>query len=1763
MTSPKSNKTSYLLKEINFELNEINESLKHNNYSKAEEDLILLNTITSKQHIKAKLEIYCLLNYLYWKVGKIKDLFFISAHLLKLWIKIASNTSYSGINNSKYSHILNDFQLKLKIIKAFFRVGNVFFYINEKIYSFVYYYYSLNVFSFVNYSTNNEFDECNNISTLNTLVSQSMNKDNNSMCNEYKEQVELKYISVLEEISLLLCNEENRVYLVSESSFKLGNNEINLFTTKNNNTNLNSNPNNDIINNNNNNNDNENNTNNTTKNNITNTNYSNIMKNILLYFNLKENKSKYTLDNKEVILSSINVALNNQCSTIVNKIKKITTAPNLTSFKSINKSNNKDINDITNNSKILDKQEQFYLISTSYITYLLAYLLLFKQTSKKLRYSRKNFCRIITSCLSNSVNQELLGTFPGPINNFFIVNHKTSFYELKKLENYNRNNKLLQQLIYIKESINTINNNYLNSNSNKDAYFGKSLEFEDNIFGNSCNYIQNNNFNNSTNLGLNNASIIKEIFKSLSLNDSFSLLNSCEFIKDYIIVEHDVFELMKKAYSCFYVLEKNIKYSCFSFNDKIINDLNNNSKVKRNTTTSSSVAFTPKISDVFGSFDIRTVFISRLLLTESLEFIGPRHLNIKNLNSSIIDIKKSVLKAIDYEYYKSCSSIEIRVFIVNKQEIQEVVNMIKAFINLSLYYKLKAKEITNNDKDSLLTAIETNFPNMFKNKSITNDDSVTKDKENNNSTYYNYITNPTLKLSSILSNFLLIFEILTNHDKEDNKSFFIKTIKPIETFCSLCKKAILLSNSESCNFCSIVIYCSDICREADYKHIVFHNKISSINNKIKALRNDNITKFAHSDAKLGLCGLKNLDNTCYINSAVQCLSNCIELTNYFLLNYYKQDLNRRNKMGSGGQVALAYFDLLQKLWLEKNEYVSPINFRRVFGDVVKFFSDSNQHDSPEMLAFLLDILHEDLKRSNFSYSNKNLNIYNVKDSGNDKDEEDNNFSSISKNKINKQALNAFINYNNNNNDVNLVMPNTNSNTNTMSISVKNEFELATNSWEQYIKVEDSIIVDLFHGQYKNQIYCPKCETISTTFDPFVVFPLNIPVSTVKINFKIFLRSKDIEFPDDLIIVEISIDERSSIHSIKETLLNKIFDIKDEYLSKTNINAQANTNYKEVYNNNLSSFNNIHLNPNSNRNSHRNSHTRISNSSNKNNLINTNLSTINQSNLISYITNNKGFKRLCNDDDLISNIYSILMKDGIPTNKTNYLYHNKIHKSEKYEKYNSNNNINHPISDTDSSLDLDAVDFVNNPFFDSYNEIIFYQTLPEQEGLYTIYLQPFLYQEYKSFIIKSTPVSFPLFYIRPFYFTGNQTIKDLYLSAFSYYRKQCQDSFEKRTYNKFRNKIKSNEYVNEEFNIYFDISFNSNSNSKSNDKKDKQIINNGPFRFKHFNTNPTSICCFCKKYCQNCSFNFSLTDNISTMFSKSKNNYMVMIIEFPEDKLLLQEKTNMNNNNDNNKNYDKYNDIKFNNQYLNEIQEVTNEYTETNNSKMINSLVQEKKKKDYNSFLLYEKPKNSFFNINNFLIKDKISLYDCLDLFKVEEQLDKNNSWYCSSCKNHVQAFKKLEISRLPYILIIQLKRFKMDNSKSAFKNNVSKNNSFINFPIEDLNLKNYLIKDAEKFFKSNTGNYSSRINNKNNIYSHNDLDNNNLKKKKEEDLNLSTCYDLFAVILHSGSLKEGHYLSICKNKTNWIFYDDQNIEIIDPSLINNSYAYMLFYRKKG
>ena len=84
----------------------------------------------------------------------------------------------------------------------------------------------------------------------------------------------------------------------------------------------------------------------------------------------------------------------------------------------------------------------------------------------------------------------------------------------------------------------------------------------------------------------------------------------------------------------------------------------------------------------------------------------------------------------------------------------------------------------------------------------------------------------------------------------------------------------------------------------------------------------------------------------------------------------------------------------------------------------------------------------------------------------------------------------------------------------------------------------------------------------------------------------------------------------------------------------------------------------------------------------------------------------------------------------------------------------------------------------------------------------------------------------------------------------------------------------------------------------------------------------------------------------------------------------------------------------------------------------------------------------------------ISIYDCLNFSQMEETLSGNDKWYCSKCKDHVNAQKKMEIYRAPDYLIIHFKRFS-HNRNSMFGSR--KINELINFPVTGLDLTQYVL----------------------------------------------------------------------------------------------------------
>ena len=111
----------------------------------------------------------------------------------------------------------------------------------------------------------------------------------------------------------------------------------------------------------------------------------------------------------------------------------------------------------------------------------------------------------------------------------------------------------------------------------------------------------------------------------------------------------------------------------------------------------------------------------------------------------------------------------------------------------------------------------------------------------------------------------------------------------------------------------------------------------------------------------GLTGLKNLGNSCYMNSIIQCINNTTPLVFYFCEGVYREDVNHHNN-STQGEVAEEVAAVVRALWSGQYRSIACRDLKSVVGQHRKQFQGYEQQDSHEFLTILMDWLHEDLNK---------------------------------------------------------------------------------------------------------------------------------------------------------------------------------------------------------------------------------------------------------------------------------------------------------------------------------------------------------------------------------------------------------------------------------------------------------------------------------------------------------------------------------------------------------------------------------------------------------------------------------------------------------------------------------------------------------------------------------------------------------------------------------------------------------------------------------
>lgn len=265
------------------------------------------------------------------------------------------------------------------------------------------------------------------------------------------------------------------------------------------------------------------------------------------------------------------------------------------------------------------------------------------------------------------------------------------------------------------------------------------------------------------------------------------------------------------------------------------------------------------------------------------------------------------------------------------------------------------------------------------------------------------------------------------YDPPVGSSISTSTDAPTSARCAACLAPHAVAK---CLQCYSVHYCRRSCQES---HWTFHKKICK--QIAKAQSSDPISPTVESfSSSAGKRGLNNLGNSCFMNSALQCLSHATPLTRHFLSHKYKLDVNASNPLGTGGKLSTAYADLIKELWMGSGTSFSPTALKRAVALFAPRFAGTLQHDSQEFLAYLLDGLHEDLNR------------------------------------IQKAPY--------------VELPEVNGAAN-MAIE-------GARAWGAHLRRNDSIVQDCIYGQFQSTCVCPRCHRASVTFDAFNHVSLEIP-----------------------------------------------------------------------------------------------------------------------------------------------------------------------------------------------------------------------------------------------------------------------------------------------------------------------------------------------------------------------------------------------------------------------------------------------------------------------------------------------------------------------------------------------------------------------------------------------------------------------------------------------------------------------------------------------
>ena len=278
------------------------------------------------------------------------------------------------------------------------------------------------------------------------------------------------------------------------------------------------------------------------------------------------------------------------------------------------------------------------------------------------------------------------------------------------------------------------------------------------------------------------------------------------------------------------------------------------------------------------------------------------------------------------------------------------------------------------------------------------------------------------------------------------------------------------------------------------------NKLNILSSLLRSSQKFIFNNTINKEKLFGTKGLFKIENSNLFNPVFQCLSNIFPLTEYFLKDEHKNEINENNPLSSFGNISIAYAELLKIIWTKKLNNTFKNNkegyylnndiddrFKDVYCNLLNELGKTNSlifKDNCELYNFFnyfLLIIHEDLKR-------------------------------------NCDDKKIIINDNNEDNLENLYK----------------------NKWNNFKLINNSIIIDIFFGMNILEIKCSNCNKNNYIFENFNILPFSLNLDSLKKQNNFKIPSINNFYFIQCVIIPFNIEDKKKI--VYYPLKKKLYDI---------------------------------------------------------------------------------------------------------------------------------------------------------------------------------------------------------------------------------------------------------------------------------------------------------------------------------------------------------------------------------------------------------------------------------------------------------------------------------------------------------------------------------------------------------------------------------------------------------------------------------------------